>query len=752
MTRTHGTPAPLLLRAAGTAILLDLDGHLLPRVLHWGADVGDLDLDACRELATALTPAVPHSALDEPIPLTLLPGEPDGWSGRPGVAGHRGADSTQAERSAAVHPRLAVTAVTGPAVDADGAQQVAVDAADPDAGLVTHTELRLEPAGLVRIRHTLTNIGSGDYTLAGLLAMLPVPAEAGELFDLTGRWCRERSPQRQPFNHGQRVRESRRGRSGLDAPLLLAAGTPGFGFRSGQVWAAHVAWSGNHLHLAERLPEGAGAGGAGVIGGGELLQPGEVVLAPGQAYTSPWVVFTWSGHGLDGASARAHRWLRARPGHPRTPRPLVLNTWEAVYFDHSLDRLSGLAQQAARLGVERFVLDDGWFRGRRHDRAGLGDWYADPAVWPHGLRPLADRVHELGMQFGLWVEPEMVSPDSDLARNHPDWLLAPAARTPRLWRHQVALDLAHHRVYEYLLERLDALIGECGVGYLKWDHNRDLHESVHVGPGGPAAGVHEQTLALYRLLDAIRARHPGLEIESCSSGGGRVDLGILQHADRVWASDTNDALDRQAIQRWTGLLLPPELVGTHVGGPVAHTTNRSLDLGLRCVTALFGHAGLEWDITTCDDADLDRLRAWAGLYRELRGLLHTGEVVRADHPDQGAWLHGVVSQDRSQAVFCYVRLESSADILPGRLRLPGLDPDRRYQVVRRDEAGGWSGTARRQPAWWQAGRAQAVGAVLGSVGLAAPMLDPAQAVVIQLTDRLSWGGPGASSVHGKRRS
>jgi len=730
-----------LLRAAGVALLVDTTGPGLPRVLHWGADPGDLDDDTLRRVADAVVPGVPASALDEPWPLTLLPGEPDGWSGEPGLAGHRdGAD---------VFPRLALTAPVQVSPgegegDGEGAggHRLVADAADAEAGVATFTEVRLEPSGLLRVRHTVTNTGAGTYTLAGVTTLLPLPTTATELLDLTGRWCRERSPQRRPFHQGTLARDSRRGRTGHDATLLLVAGTAGFDWRHGEVHAVHVAWSGNHRHLAQRLPEGAGSGGAGDLGGGVLLLPGEVRLAPGESYTTPWVVFTWSDEGLDGASARLHRYLRARPGHPRRPRPLVLNTWEAVYFDHDLDTLTRLAERAASIGVERFVLDDGWFGSRRDDTSGLGDWTVSAECWPDGLRPLADRVRALGMEFGLWVEPEMVNPDSDLARAHPDWLLAPSprpgrgvdpGRLPRAWRHQATLDVAHPDAFAYLLERLSALVDEIGIAYLKWDHNRDLHEGLHAGPDGVRrAGVHAQTLAVYALLDALRARHPGLEIESCSSGGARVDLGILERTDRVWASDCNDALERQAIQRWTGLLLPPELVGAHVGPPVAHTTHRNLDLGLRTLTALLGHAGLEWDVASCTDEELVALRAWAALYRDLRPLLHGGDVVRAEHPDPGAWLHGVVAPDRSAAVFAYVRLVSSPDAGPGRLRLPGLDPGRRYRVTRRDEAGAGIATVVRAPQRWSDGGVELPGAVLERIGVAAPPLDPAQGVLLHL--------------------
>ncbi len=714
---------PLVLRAAGVAVVLDLSGRpgeALPQVLHWGSDPGPMSADELARLAADLIPGVSHNALDKAGRFSLSPGQSEGWLGRPGLSGHRdGADS---------FPRFQVTGSTL-TPEADGGTEFVVTATDQPAGLALTIWLRLEATGVLRISTAVTNIGSGRYTVDGLTALLPVPDEATEVLDLTGRWCRERSPQRQPFHQGSRVRESRRGRTGHDATLLLAAGQAGFGFRSGQVWAVHAAWSGNHVHLAERLPEGAGPGGDRVIGAGELLLPGEIRLDPGASYRSPWIVFAWSDRGLDGVSSRLHRWQRARPGHPCRPRPLVLNTWEAVYFRHDDHAtVMNLAEQAAAIGVERFVLDDGWFRGRRDDTAGLGDWFVDPAVWPDGLRPLADRVRELGMEFGLWFEPEMANPDSDLVRDHPDWLLAAAGRWPTPSRNQLVVDVANPQAYRYLLERLDALVGELDLAYLKWDHNRDLVEAIHAG----APGVHEQTTAVYRLLDELRLRHPGLEIESCSSGGARVDLGILERTDRVWPSDTNDPLERQPIQRWTSTLIPLELIGAHVGPPVAHTTGRPSDLSFRCATALFGHAGIEWDITSATPDERAQLTEWAGLYRELRPLLHSGEVVRADQVEEGIWLHGVVAQDRSEAIYAYLRMEASPSATGGRIRLPGLDPQVQYLLTRRDEIGAVGVSQRASSDWWRAGTARARGAVFEQIGLPAPVLNPGQAVVLHL--------------------
>ena len=561
-------------------------------------------------------------------------------------------------------------------------------------------------------------------TSRALPVQLPVPAHATELLDLAGRWSRERVPQRHELAYGAWVREGRRGRTGHDAPLLLVAGTKGFGFRHGEVWGVHVGWSGDSTVWAERLPEQQVS-----LGGGELLRTGEVRLAPGESYTSPWLYAVHSRDGLDGLSRRLHDWVRARPGHPSSPRPVVLNTWEAVYFDHDLARLHEIAGHAAAIGVERFVLDDGWFTGRRSDHAGLGDWEVDADVWPDGLDPLVDRVTGLGMDFGLWVEPEMVNLDSDLARAHPDWLLAPEGRTPLSWRHQQVLDLANPDAWQHLLQRLDALLSTYPIAYLKWDHNRDLLEASHQG----RPGVHAQTLAFYALLDELRARHPRVEIESCASGGGRVDLEVLARTDRIWASDCTDALERQLIQRWTGLLVPPELVGAHVSAPRNHQTGRFLDLSFRAGTALFGHFGIEWDVSRATEAERAELAAWVATYKELRPLLHHGDVVRADDMPRGSELHGVVSRERDDAVFALVQTEPLDSSLPARLQLPGLDAERSYRLRALPPGDQPRVLQVKAPVWLTGGEITLAGSVLGSVGVAVPILAPQQLLLLRAT-------------------
>ena len=700
------------LRDCGSSILIDARGGL-PSIAHWGPPlgaIGEADLAAALE---AVRPGLPHNSADVPVPLTIVPDATAGYPGRPGLRGHRA--------GAAWAPAFTLTGATG------SDREYRYTASDSAAELTLTGVLELTGSGLLRIRHTIRNDGAEPYTVDGLEAAFPVPARATELLDFTGIHCRERVPRRHGLGLGSWVREGRRGRTGHDATIGMLAGTPGFGFRHGEVWALHVGWSGNHVTYAEHLPDTVP-----VLGGGELLLPGEITLEPGADYTTPWLFAAYSADGIDGISRAFHGWLRSRPLRRRwdgRPRPVVLNTWEAVYFDHNLDRLRQLADTAAELGVERFVLDDGWFRGRRDDRAGLGDWYVDPAVWPEGLDPIVKHVRALGMEFGLWVEPEMINPDSDLCRTHPEWVLAPGYGTlPPSSRNQQVLDLGNPDAFAYILERMDALLTEYDIAFVKWDHNRDL---IAAGHGG-RAGVHEQTLAYYRLVDELRERHPRVEFEDCSSGGGRVDLGALERADRVWTSDCNDALERQSIQRWTSVFLPPELLGAHIGPPRAHTTGRTHDLSFRAATALFGHLGLEWDIASATPDERAGIAGVIAFHKQVRDLLHAGDVVRVDHPDPAALVHGVVSGDRERGLFSYVQATVSDTTRPERLRLAGLDPARRYRLTLPAPAGPARLHERGHPAWFERGEVTLPGLVLMRVGVQLPTLEPEQALLVQV--------------------
>ncbi|GAB2536372.1 alpha-galactosidase [Brachybacterium huguangmaarense] len=750
------TAAPAVRRihlsAAGVSLLLDMTGGRAPAAIHWGPALGALTASDAEALTAVAVEPVPHNAVDVPVRVALLPQLADGWLGRPGLTGAR-ADGS------GFSPLLMVTGVSVEATGDDGvtgdpeadelvtagAATVRIDLADDAIGLAVGLDVEMTAAGVVRLRARVTNTGEDDYVLAHVTPALPVPLDADEVLDFAGRWTKERTPQRAPLDVGLRLRENRRGRTGPDAAHVLHAGTAGFSFEQGRVWAVHTGFSGDHVHYAEKISSGKQ-----VIGGGELLLAGEGRLAPGAAYTSPWVYAAYAADGLDTIARRFHRLLRARPQHVSTDRPVTLNVWEAVYFDHDLARLTELADRAADLGVERFVLDDGWFGSRRNDHSGLGDWVVSADVWPDGLGPLVDHVTGLGMQFGLWFEPEMVNEDSDVARAHPEWIMGPSPdRLPLESRHQQVLNLSIPEAWDHVHDQMDAILSQYDIAYIKWDHNRDLLESATRATG--AAATHEQTLAAYRLMDALKRDHPGLEIETCASGGARVDLGVLERTDRVWVSDCIDPLERQQMNRWTSQLVPLELMGTHVASGRSHTTGRLHDLSFRAASALFGHLGIEWDLSQANETEIAELRAWIALYKEHRELLFTGDLVRVDRGEDSLWEFGVVAADRSSALFelaCVTR----SDVAPlGRVRFPGLDPEARYRL--RPIVVGPAPTGLAWPAWARKGADPATdrvlppgggdpeltdgvvlpGCALVSSGVTAPLMDPETAVLFELT-------------------
>ena len=711
------------------SVLLTQTALAPPVIAHWGPRLHAGDADLATYAVTSIRTGI-DGLSDVPYDPGILPEHSYGWGGLPGIRAHRA--------GAAWSPRLVVTSVTvdGETIAESAVVQrqsghVSIDASDESALLGVTLEIDLSSAGLLRTRVTVRNdsVEEGYLEVIGVDPALRVSTEAREILDFSGRWGTEKIPQRHPVVVGTHSRESRRGRTGLDATTVVAIGSPGFDAGSGRVWLCHVGIGGNHQHAVER------SDGYLAFRGGELLLPGEVRLAGGESYVSPWVYGSF-GIGLDAASARYHHFVRELSRSSRRPRPVTLNVWEAVYFDQDFDTLADLATRAADLGVERYVLDDGWFLGRADDTAGLGDWIPDPAAWPHGLAPLAEHVRGLGMEFGLWVEPEMINEDSDLARAHPDWILRARAELPPRFRNQQVLNLANPEAFAHILEVLDTLVTDLDVTYLKWDHNRDLIDAGHPETGAPA--VHDQTLAVYNLIDQLRHRHPELEIESCASGGGRVDLGILERTDRVHTSDNHDPLDRSRMLRWTGLLVPPEMLGSHVASPVSSVTGRTSDLHTRCAIAFLGHFGVEWDIRELSDDDAVILARWIFAYRQHRQLISTGRVVAdGDFDPDAPALRGVVAPDGSEAIYTIVTPPLSADSRR-RVRLPGLLPEARYRVesARPGSLGPWW----LSPSWLEATAAldspseapSYSGSLLGEAGLDLLTFHPDRALVLRL--------------------
>ena len=690
----------------GRVSLLITSNGGMPCLAHWGAPLGDID----SRMFAALDRPVPRGGLDVDPPLALIAEASVGWSGTPGLEGHRpnGRDFA---------PQFAMRS------SSCGEHRAEFELVDESAELSLTLAIVLHSSGVASLDASIINDGPTAYTLDACRLSLPVAADAQELLTVGGRWTNEFGQTRTPWVGNCLTVDNRRGRTSHERLGVVFAGTPGFAEQRGEVWGCHLGWSGNFEITCDSVTDARRS-----IQVGELLLSGEVILEVGERYDMPTVYVAYSGEGLNQVSNRFHAFLRARPQHPSSPRPVLLNIWEAVYFDHDLDRLRTLADLAAACGVERFVVDDGWFHGRRDDHAGLGDWWVDTDVWPNGLTPLIDHVRRLDMQFGIWVEPEMVNPDSDLYRAHPDWTLVDDRYPAVLGRNQLVLDLGRVEVGDYLFAHLDALLRDHDIAYIKWDMNRDLVAATSQG----RAGVHRQTLGVYALLDRLRATHPNVEFETCASGGGRVDFGILERTDRAWTSDSIDALDRQQIQRGFSLLFPPELMGSHIGSPVAQTTGRSHRLGFRALAAMFGSLGIEWNLLKASEQDRADLAEIIAVHKRLRPLLHHGDVVRLDHPDPNVMVHGVVGSDRSEAVFVCTRVHSGPSLHTAPLRLVGLDPERTYEIANVPIGGGRWGPARQQPQWLAQGL-QMTGRHLASVGFNAPVLFPESSMLIHLT-------------------
>lgn len=708
----------------GVQIILKTPQDEMPQVVYWGKEMPLADEPADMQALDAMTLRdTPPSRPDAAWRPSLLPQGAEGWSGRPGV------ELSREDAPVFVRWNSVRTEVNGES------NAVMVEAEDSAHAVGLSLLIAIEDGGLVTVKQSIRNLQHQDADMPALSvhwldAVMPVPKGVDTLTQFTGRWPLEKQPSITALPVGSISRDCRKGKTGHESPwtFLLSQGKPQS--QKGTVWGCHLAWSGNQTYRSDVLPEHEP-----VFGAGELLGPGEVRLHAGESYEAPTVCFSWSEHGLDGLSARFHQWLRSMPMRAHSSRPFTLNTWEAVYFDHDELTLMRLADRAAMVGVERFVLDDGWFLGRRDDTKGLGDWIVDRSVWKNGLNGLASHVHDLGMQFGLWFEPEMVSLDSEVGRDHPEWILAAQDAVPGRkdisYRNQYVLDLANEQAYEHVRSQMAALIDELGIDYIKWDHNREVTEPVHDG----RYGLHAQTLACYRLFKELKTQFPKLEIESCASGGARTDAGILAYADRVWGSDSNDPRDRIDIQRWTELVVPPELIGAHIGPSPAHTTGRAAALSYRAAISLMGCSGLEWNILECSDGELAAVKSIIGVYKRYRDLLHSGIVEHADFAEPALRARGVVAPDGSHAVWTVASVDVLRDAMQESLHIPGLRDDGQYRlrVVREIGETSWGWVV---PQWLSAAMEPdgfvTSGLLLREVGLLLPTLWPLQAVMLDI--------------------
>ena len=553
----------------------------------------------------------------------------------------------------------------------DGVLEVLL--ADDQYGLTARLMYRMvEQWDLIERTVVLANHGRNAVTieqaLTGALHLAWQPAY--RLTHLAGRWGGETQRQRQDLTLGKFVLESRLGHTGLCHAPWIAIDDGQATEDQGEVWCAALAWSGNWKIVIEHEAPGHLRCAAGMNDFDFAFR-----LDHGEEWTLPSLLVGYSPRGFGQMSRQLHAYQRAEilPARfARTIRPVIYNSWYATQFEVTEENQRLLADRAAALGVELFVIDDGWFARRDSDRTGLGDWWVSPTKFPHGLAPLIDHVRGLGMDFGLWVEPEMVNPDSDLYRAHPDWVYHFPNRPRTESRHQLVLNLARREVEEYILTQLNDLLSRHEIRFLKWDYNRAWSE-----PGWPDApegrereGWVRHVDALYRILVTLRQLHPDVLIESCASGGGRVDLGILRYTDQVWTSDNVFAQDRLTIQEGFSYAYTAK---TMVAWVTDNESGRLAPLSYRFHVAMQGVLGIGGNLRVWEDADLAEARAWVTLYKEIRQIVQDGHLYRLLSPsesgDAAVWY--TARDGRAGVAFVY-RTSVPPWAAPVRLKLPGL--------------------------------------------------------------------------------
>ncbi|MGR5448873.1 alpha-galactosidase [Vibrio alfacsensis] len=700
-----------LIELAGQQTQLIVELGEYAEILHWGQKVsGDLE-----RYRLALHRPVPYGRLDADVSMTLHPELGRGVFSSPGVEGHRNGQDWA--------PVFVITDVQ------QTKDSLVIASEDIIAGLHLTTELKLDAHDVVKTRHTLTNVKSGVYQVNRLANTLPLPARANELMTYYGRWVHEFQTVRQPLLQGGYQQENRRGRTSHEHYPALVAGTAHFDEMSGDVWGFHFAWSGNH-----RLRVDVKADGRRYMQAEVIYLPGEVALNEGESVTTPWLYASHSHTGLNGMSHHFHSHVRETilpSDFKDKARPIHLNTWEGIYFDHDPEYIMSMATQSAEMGVERFIIDDGWFKGRNGDKAGLGDWFLCETKYPHGLQPIVEHVNKLGMEFGLWFEPEMINKDSDLYRAHPEWLLAVDGYEQPTGRNQYVINLQNDDAFNFLFERLDHFLSTYNIAYIKWDMNREVVQPAHLGQ----ASAHNQTQRYYDLVDKVRDKHPNVEIESCAAGGGRIDFEVLKRTHRFWASDNNDALERQTIQRGMSYFFPPEVMGSHIGASHCHSTRRRHSIEFRGLTALFGHMGIELDPVKEEQVEKEGFERYIKLHKMLRPLLHSGRTWRIPTDDKAHQIHAVVSHDQSEAVVMIAQLAMPTNSLSGHLRVPGLEPKATYRVSVLDKPSNYGDIVNYQPPWTESG-CELSGAWCEEIGLTMPILDAESAMLVKF-ERIS---------------
>lgn len=665
---------------ASYVLHVDEDGRLLNQ--HWGARVPD----------GALSPDFSHYptlASFDPRTNALpweLPTRGSGWYGEPAVAATNAKGDDMVQLTYVSHAiymgknRLPGLPATFARREGD-AETLEIELMDRLTGLrVTAVYGVFERTGAITRSLRLKNESGEDMQINGVLsASAPVHGSGYDVIHLKGAWARERHVMRQPQGEGEYRIFSQRGASGHEANPFLALCEKSATEFSGEVWAVSLVYSGSFEALSyvnntenSRLSIG--------------LNPDVFTwkLEPGETFVSPEAAMVYSPDGLNGMSHAFHRLYSEnlmRSKWFERDRPILINNWEATYFNFNEEKILQIARRAKELGVEMLVLDDGWFGKRNTDNCSLGDWVVNPEKLPGGLNGLSDRLHDLGLKFGLWFEPEMISPDSDLYLAHPDWCLHVDGRARVEMRNQLILDLSRKEVQDYIIESVSAVLESARIEYVKWDMNRNMTEpfSGAQTPERQKETQHRYMLGLYRVLEEITARFPEILFESCSGGGGRFDPGMLYYMPQTWTSDDSDAAERMFIQYGTSFVYPPCAMGAHVSAVPNHQTGRTTAMQTRGDVALGGNFGFELDLSQLSDADAETVRRLIEREKQVRTLVRTGEFTRLlspfDHP-YAAWQFR--ARDNSEALVCAYRLMTRPATPHLLLRASGLDESAVY--------------------------------------------------------------------------
>lgn len=529
--------------------------------------------------------------------------------------------------------------------------------------------------------------GEAIYLTKVLSACIDMDNEEYEMMTLHGSWARERGIQTHPVMRGKQSVGSVRGESSHQEHPFMAWKKSTTTEETGEIYAMNFVYSGNFLAQIE-------ANQFGSIRAMMGIHPDNFCwkLEAGESFQAPEVICMYSAQGIGGMTRNFHDLYREhliRGVYKDKKRPILINNWEATYFEFDTQKLLEIARQASELGIEMLVMDDGWFGRRDDDNSSLGDWHVNESKLKGGLKYLVDEVNKLGMKFGIWVEPEMISPDSDLYRAHPDWAIQIPGRTGSLARNQYVLDLTRKEVRDHIYEQIAAVLHSANIEYVKWDMNRQLSDLGSYGLPADRQGelLHRQVLALYEMQDRLTTDFPDLLLENCSGGGARFDPGMLYYSPQIWCSDDADAVERLSIQAGTALIYPLSTMGAHVADCPNHTVGRVTPFETRGYVALAGTFGYELDVTKIPEADRNMIPGQVAMYHKYNDLVRQGDYYRIAYYAQNHYYdcYEVVAKDKSEALLTYIQVLNMPNVHSRRIHIPGLDPERTYVIQNQED-------------------------------------------------------------------